>query len=497
MGLALLSSLIDKKKEKNLKKPPVYLMKCREPRLILKGNHYIEEPTVLYYPEEDYYDCIICDDSQRYQEFFYNHNKEKTIPTIINKAYVSVFFIDEKQRVHSKDYIELEKITTIAEKNKADIYGPYDLTEQYRIKCADHVDIPFLDIVDNLLPEDDNPGNITRDIKEFGGYEFALADSPSILFSRIRRKNKIRQDKGYTSRVVAGKGKSKKTNTDKRKSDWTWLVGTFGTIVPLEDGPEYKTWKYGDKEWKDKEFTFVTGQGNNGEKPVDADGKQVDAVNYVGCIDFCQGTNLEYVGVILAPDLVYEKDCIKVKPANHANGDWNFQGNLDSEEKKKRIKNTYRVLLTRGERGCYIFCCNKELQNHLAGRDKSNQTCSEFSLPLLKRGSISRIIQDRKNNKIIRAYISCGLDANNQTERYVVSSQTVKQMYEEFKNYNKIYKKRKSVKRILKKDNMVTFIAKTKTFKDEKIINYATSVELDYPLPKKFEQKVKKTSVPL
>ena len=29
------------------------------------------------------------------------------------------------------------------------------------------------------------------------------------------------------------------------------------------------------------------------------------------------------------------------------------------------IKNTYRTLMTRGMKGCYVYCTNKELQNYI------------------------------------------------------------------------------------------------------------------------------------
>ncbi|MGF0052092.1 DNA/RNA helicase domain-containing protein [Catenibacterium mitsuokai] len=34
------------------------------------------------------------------------------------------------------------------------------------------------------------------------------------------------------------------------------------------------------------------------------------------------------------------------------------------------IKNTYRTLMTRGMKGCYVYCANKELADYLRERIK-------------------------------------------------------------------------------------------------------------------------------
>lgn len=32
------------------------------------------------------------------------------------------------------------------------------------------------------------------------------------------------------------------------------------------------------------------------------------------------------------------------------------------------IKNTYKVLMTRGQKGCYVYCCDRELAEYIKGR---------------------------------------------------------------------------------------------------------------------------------
>lgn len=40
------------------------------------------------------------------------------------------------------------------------------------------------------------------------------------------------------------------------------------------------------------------------------------------------------------------------------------------KEADQIIKNTYRTLMTRGMKGCYVYCTNKELANYLRERIK-------------------------------------------------------------------------------------------------------------------------------
>ena len=38
---------------------------------------------------------------------------------------------------------------------------------------------------------------------------------------------------------------------------------------------------------------------------------------------------------------------------------------FNKEELDKIIKNTYKTLMTRGQKGCYIYCEDKQLQEHI------------------------------------------------------------------------------------------------------------------------------------
>ena len=89
-----------------------------------------------------------------------------------------------------------------------------------------------------------------------------------------------------------------------------------------------------------------------------------ESVKEVGCIHTCQGLELDYVGVIIGPDLVVAKGELVTDPAARAKSDKSLNGykkalDIDpisaAEKADEIIRNTYRTLMTRGMKGCYVY----------------------------------------------------------------------------------------------------------------------------------------------
>src|SRR5690606_25140983 len=94
-----------------------------------------------------------------------------------------------------------------------------------------------------------------------------------------------------------------------------------------------------------------------------------DSINEVGCIHTCQGLELEYVGVIIGPDLVVRNGRVITDAAKRSRQDRSVHGfkkmlKTDPEAAKaaadRIIKSTYRTMMTRGLKGCYVFCTDPE-----------------------------------------------------------------------------------------------------------------------------------------
>lgn len=94
-----------------------------------------------------------------------------------------------------------------------------------------------------------------------------------------------------------------------------------------------------------------------------------ESVKEIGCIHTCQGLELDYVGVIIGPDLIVRNGRVVTVPDARAKTDQSLKGfgqllrvNPAAAHQKadELIKNTYRTLMTRGQKGCYIFCTDEE-----------------------------------------------------------------------------------------------------------------------------------------
>ena len=90
-----------------------------------------------------------------------------------------------------------------------------------------------------------------------------------------------------------------------------------------------------------------------------------EGLEQVGCVYTAQGFEFDYAGVIFGTDLVYR----------HGQG-WVGQPQYSHDRHVKRsgsafdslVKNTYRVLLTRGLKGCFLCFLDKETEQFVRSR---------------------------------------------------------------------------------------------------------------------------------
>lgn len=276
--------------------------------------------------------CLIVDEAHRLTEKsdFYGRG-ENQIKEIINSSNFSMFFLDENQRVTLKDIGKEETIKKFAKQLNAGVYT-YELNSQFRCNGSDG----YIAWLDNIL-EIRETANF--DIDGFD-YEFKVFDDPNELRNAIEDKNKINNK----SRIVAG-------------YCWEWpkinrTNPNYNDIII----PEY-----------------------NFEMSWNLDGGEIFAlgkntVKQAGCIHTTQGLEFDYVGVIIGNDLRYENDHIITDHTKRAKTDSSLKGlNLYPKEEQYEIadeiiKNTYRTLMTRGMKGCYIYCTDKNLQNYFKER---------------------------------------------------------------------------------------------------------------------------------
>jgi len=257
---------------------------------------------------------------------------DNQVKEIISTATFSAFFIDEDQRVHISDYAESWIIEEWAHKLGAKVQK-LSLASQFRCAGSDG----YLAWLDNLLQirETANESLRSSGIK----YEFKVFDSPAELRDVIYEKNKINNK----ARLVAG-------------YCWDWKSSKNPAAYDISF-PDYDF----RMRWNLKTYgsTWI----------IDP-----NSVKEVGCIHTCQGLEVDYIGVIIGEDLIYRDGQVLVDPAKRSKDDKSIFGYKklmrDKPEEGKSllraiIKNTYRTLMTRGMKGCYVYCVDEGLREYV------------------------------------------------------------------------------------------------------------------------------------
>lgn len=281
--------------------------------------------------EKNIFDALIVDEAHRLNEksgMFKNYG-ENQIKEIINATKFSVFFIDEDQRVTFADIGRKEEIEKWAKKLGVEVHKS-ELSSQFRCNGSDG----YLAWLDNALQIKET-ANIKLDSDEF---DFQVIDSPKELQNLIFEKNKINNK----ARIVAG-------------YCWNWV--------------SKKNKKLDDIIFPEYNFSMKWNLASDGSLWIISS----KSVNEVGCIHTCQGLEVDYVGVIIGDDLVVRDGKVLVDPSKRAKTDASLKGyktllmkdgELAKEKIKSIIKNTYRTLMTRGMKGCYVFCVDKETREY-------------------------------------------------------------------------------------------------------------------------------------
>jgi uncharacterized protein len=279
--------------------------------------------------EKDVFGCLIVDEAHRLNEKsgMFQNLGENQVKEIIQASKSAVFFIDEDQRVTLKDIGTKDEIKRWAKKQKAKVIE-YSLESQFRCNGSNG----YLAWLDNTLQVRDT----ANDSLNGSGYDFRMIDNPAELHAMIRRKNK----EANKSRVVAG-------------YCWKWISKKTPALRDIVIGGYGATWN-------------LTAHGQ-------AWIIQPDSVSEVGCIHTCQGLELDYVGVIIGPDLIVRDGKVITQPDQRATSDRSISGwkklmkknpEKAQEQLDMIIKNTYRTLMTRGQKGCYVYCTDKETQEY-------------------------------------------------------------------------------------------------------------------------------------
>ena len=283
------------------------------------------------------YDVIICDEAHRLAQYKnipnmgdfkkkcrtlgIDENTSTQLDWINMNSKYKVLFYDGNQTVKGSD-IAKEKMDKLIRENSDKCYS---LTTQLRCKSGEL----FLESIDKLFK-----CTLKSRMESSKDFEIKLFKNPNDMIKKIKELNK----KMGLCRTVAG-------------YDWKWET-------------QGKTYKEIEEE---------------GLYDFDFDGKKYiwnhtregwilssNAVNEIGCIHTVQGYDLNYVGVIIGPDISYNKEKNKIEVHIDELKDKNVKRGTDETIVKNYIINTYKVLMERGIKGCYVYACDKNMQEYLS-----------------------------------------------------------------------------------------------------------------------------------
>ncbi|WP_339060337.1 DUF2075 domain-containing protein [Tepidibacillus marianensis] len=291
-----------------------------EVRDLFKGSAaYVDTP-------ENYFDVLICDEAHRLKEHGHMKKKikgENQATQIIRSSKISVFFIDDFQKISKKDIGSVELLNLEANSLGAEVHE-VDLESQYRCSGSGN----YIAWLESIF-------NDSEDIMQLeGDFDFKIMSNPHELEEEIVYR--------HGGRLVAGYA-------------WDWtkdlVNGELANDVVIDEHNFALPWNDPNR------IGWVI---------------HTECSEQIGCIHTVQGLEMEYVGVIIGNDLGYDEASKSLivrreeykdkgaKPAKPKNGQ------VDPLE--ELVRNTYKTLMTRGMKGCYIYCCDKSLEKYLQER---------------------------------------------------------------------------------------------------------------------------------
>ena len=231
---------------------------------------------------------------------------------VLKKSKHQILFYDENQSIRPSDV----RAARIAELNAT----RHHLTSQLRVKGGDK----YIKFIEGLFGE-------ARELDSaFENYDFRIYQDLSEMVTDIKTAN----GRVGLCRLVAGFA-------------WPWISQKNPDAFDIQIDDVQLRWNHTTTNWV------------NTEKAPDE----------VGCIHTVQGYDLNYVAVIVGPELSYDsgRDCLTANVAEYKDTK-GWAGVDDPEEIERYIINIYKTLMTRGALGCYVYFVNKDVEKYFKRR---------------------------------------------------------------------------------------------------------------------------------
>lgn len=283
-------------------------------------------------------EVLICDEAHRIRETSVNRFTTRDrrvaarpqIEELIAAARVPVFLLDEHQVVKPGEMGNVEVISAYAEKLGLEV-EVVSLHDQFRCGGSEAYEQWVLDL---LGLDGGEPSVWTGD----GRFDVRVVDSPQELEAYLAE----RQGAGGTARMSAG-------------YCWPWSD-------PRPDGTLVRDVTVGDwaRPWNVRSERSVGDAPGSALWATDPGG-----FGQVGCVYTAQGFEYDWSGVIIGPDLVARDGDLVTRRGESKDPAFRSRKSVSDAEADRLIRNTYKVLLTRGMRGTVVYATDPETRDHL------------------------------------------------------------------------------------------------------------------------------------
>ncbi|SDO24035.1 hypothetical protein SAMN04487981_109200 [Streptomyces sp. cf386] len=286
--------------------------------------------------EKNSLDVLVCDEAHRIRETSANRytpaarrTGKQQIDELIDVAQVPVFLLDEHQVVRPGEMGTVEDIRAAAARRGLNC-PVVRLESQFRCGGSD----AYLRWVVRLLGLEPG-GPVVWDPDD--RMQLLLAESPEEMESFLDG----RRGQRYSARMSAG-------------YCWPW------SPEPKPGQPLPADVRIGDwaRPWNLRGDRSVSGAPPSALWATDPAG-----FGQIGCVYTAQGFEYDWSGVIIGPDLVWRGD--RWVTDRTASRDPVFKRSTPDADVDRLIRNTYKVLLTRGMVGTVVYSTDRETQEKL------------------------------------------------------------------------------------------------------------------------------------
>ena len=300
---------------------------------------------------ENTIDVLLVDEAHRIQKSANNQYTKAhlrtdlpQIDTIKRASKTTIFFIDDLQAIRGIEIGSSNMIREAAERWNAHV-EECTLTSQFRCNGSDN----YLNWIEQVLYN--KPIESTFNESDF---DLKIFDDPQEMYEQLVKQNDI---PGQSARLMAG-------------FCWPWSQDVD------ENGELVKDVKIGDFAipWETHDKIVAARKLPKGYVKWFEWAYKPDGIKQCGCIYTAQGFEFDYAGVIIGEDLKFDTQTNQIVTDKNNSKDPVLRRNVSEANMTfdQYVRNIYRVLMSRGMKGCYVYICDINLRNYFKSLIKIN-----------------------------------------------------------------------------------------------------------------------------